>query len=509
MSLCAGLTREQSNALYVQVLEDHDEKAMRQLCKEDLFFLLTIGCKRKDINRDWLYDRCREVEAKPDGMLDLWAREHYKSTLITFGLSIQDILKDPSVTIGIFSHTRPIAKAFLKQIKTELEQNDFLKRLFPDILYETPHREAALWSLDNGIVVKRPTNPKEGTVEAWGLVDGQPTSKHYSRLVYDDVVTRESVTTPDMIKKTNDAWALSLSLGAAGGAIRYIGTRYHFNDTWREIMENEAAVPRIYAATEDGTINGPSVFMDEETLETRRKGGSYTFSCQYLQNPIADSAQGFDEGWLKFYEQIAYDGTKFSSQGMNHYIVCDPAGTKKIKDTGHDFTAFWVVALGRDENYYVVDCVRDRLNLAGRTRVLFELHEKWKPLAVGYERYGMQSDIEHIEDVMNARNYRFDIVELKGPSAKLDRIKRLQPLFEYGRVWLPRRLMRTDAKGAVRDYVKEFVDEEYKDFPVPRHDDMLDSLSRVLDSDLGATFPKATVAVEGRVMKANNSYKVL
>ena len=33
-----------------------------------------------------------------------------------------------------------------------------------------------MWSLDGGLVVKRKSNPKEATVEAWGLVDSQPTS---------------------------------------------------------------------------------------------------------------------------------------------------------------------------------------------------------------------------------------------------------------------------------------------------------------------------------------------
>ena len=43
-------------------------------------------------------------------------------------------------------------------------------------------------------------------------MDGQPTSKHYRRMVYDDVVTRESVTTPEMIKKTTEAWELFRNL---------------------------------------------------------------------------------------------------------------------------------------------------------------------------------------------------------------------------------------------------------------------------------------------------------
>ena len=47
--------------------------------------------------------------------------------------AIQDILKNPEITVGIFSHTRPIAKAFLDQIKNELQDNILLKE-FQDIV---------------------------------------------------------------------------------------------------------------------------------------------------------------------------------------------------------------------------------------------------------------------------------------------------------------------------------------------------------------------------------------
>ena len=95
-------------------------EAVRWLCQADLFYLLVCACKRVDMLNDFAFARCREVEAAPDGYLDLWAREHYKSTIITFGKTIQDILCDPETTFGIFSHTRPIAKAFLRQIMREL-----------------------------------------------------------------------------------------------------------------------------------------------------------------------------------------------------------------------------------------------------------------------------------------------------------------------------------------------------------------------------------------------------
>ena len=101
----------------------------RQLAQSDLFFLLVYVLGRADLNRDWYFERCREVQAAPNGYLDLWGREHGKSSLITFGLTIQDILNDPEITVGIFSYSRPTAKAFLRQIKTEFENNEMLRSL--------------------------------------------------------------------------------------------------------------------------------------------------------------------------------------------------------------------------------------------------------------------------------------------------------------------------------------------------------------------------------------------
>lgn len=491
--ICQGLTRKQSNNLYLEVLQSEDRDALRRLCREDLFFLLTIGCKRKDIDRDWLYDRCREVEANPDGFLDLWAREHYKSTIITFGKSIQDILASHGdnplpkwngreVTISIFSHTRPIAKGFLSQIKTEFERNTFLISLFPDILYKEPQKESPRWSLDLGLRIKRKANSKEETIEAWGLVDGQPTSKHYVIRVYDDVVTKESVTTPEQIKKTTEAWEMSLNLGADGGVARYIGTRYHLYDTYRVMMERGSAIPRVKPATHDGTMEGEPVLHTKEVLSQKRRDmGPYTFGSQMLQNPVADKAMGFKEEWLRYYKTLK------DTRGWNIYIVVDPASKKKKTS---DYTVIEVIGLAPDHNYYLIDAIRDRLNLTQRAQKLFHFHRQYKPLKVGYEEYGLQADIEHVRYEMELQNYRFEIVALGGALAKEDRILKLVPTYEQGRFYMPEELWFTNYEDKRVNYVHEFVEDEYKAFPVAVHDDMLDCRARILDPILGAKFPE-------------------
>ena len=454
---------------------------LRTWAQNDLYFLIRYVLGRPDIERRWLFRRCRDVQSNPDGYLDLWAREHYKSTIITFGLTIQDILRDAEITVGIFSHTRPIAKGFLRQIKREFESNQFLKELFPDIFWTDPHKEAPKWSEDDGIIVKRKGNPKESTVEAWGLVDSQPTAKHFKLRVYDDVVTIESVGSPEMIEKTTERWAMSINLGSDGGRARYIGTRYHFNDTYKVMKDRGAVNVRVFPATDTGTLEGNPVLLSRMRLdEKRRDMGPYVFASQMLLNPIADDAQGFSERWLTYYEG-ENDGA-----GMNTYILVDPASEKK---RGSDYTCMMVIGLGQDGNYYWLDGVRDRLNLTERAHKLMKLHRRWRPEGVGYEKYGMQADIEFIRTVQDSQNYRFSITELGGSMPKNDRIRRLVPIFEEGNFYMPRMMLRTNYEGKTVDLVNAFIHEEFLPFPVGQHDDMLDAMARIEDEKLAKIWP--------------------
>lgn len=463
-------------------LSDAEQRAyLSELGRTDLYFLLRYILKATYGDNDWVFQRCREVQASPNGHLDLWAREHFKSTIITYALTIQDVLNDPEATVGIFSHTRPIAKGFLRQIKREFESNEFLKDLYSDVLWDDPKQQAPKWSEDDGIVVRRTGNPKESTIEAWGLTDGQPTSKHFRIRVYDDTVTRESVTTPEMIKKTTEAWELSQNLGSEGGVSRYIGTRYHFNDSYATMIGRGSVKPRIYPATVNGRFDGTPVLLAPERLvEKRRDMGPYTFGCQMLQDPKADETQGFKREWLKYY------GGKIDHSNMVKVIICDPANEKKATA---DYTSIWVLGFNSDQKIYALDIVRDRLNLTERTAAIFALHRAYHPEQVGYERYGMQSDIEHIKSEMDRRVYNFAITELGGPMPKPDRIRRLIPKFEQGQIILPEKFMRQNYEGRTEDLTRVFVDEEYMAFPVSAHDDMLDALARVCDEKIVATFP--------------------
>ena len=193
---------------------------------------------------------------------------------------------------------------------------------------------------------------------------------------------------------------------------------------------------------------------------------------------------------------------------MNVYIMVDPASgkkNKKLKTKGYkeidqDYTAMVVVGLHSDKNYYVLDMVRDRLNPTQRIDNLIKLHMKWNKLSgkspkVVYEDYSMQSDAYYINKAMGDLNYRFPFVTVGGRMMKEDRIRRLIPLFENNRIYLPRRINCTTVEGEVVELVSELVDNEMVSFPVAKHDDMLDAFSRLLEDDVYVSFPSTNLKV--------------
>ena len=420
-----------------------DLAGIRALALEDRFYLLVKVCRRTDALHPWIYARCREVERDPDNHLDLWAREHYKSTLITFAGIIQEILRDPEITVCIFSHTKGIARKFFRQIKHELETNEVLKQAFPDILWSNPQKEAPRWAEETGLVVKRKGNPKESTLEAWGLVDGQPTSAHYKLRVYNDVVAPESVTTPDQVAKTTAAWELSDNLGAVDGRKWHEGTRYSFADTYQAILERGALKPRIHPATDDGTVDGKPVLLTaDQWAEKKIIQGPAVIACQQLQNPIAGQQAMFNILDLQRYE--------VRPATLNVYILVDPARSMK---KGSANTAIAVIGIDAGRNKYLLDGFNHRMDLKRRWEAVKLIRTAWvnapgiQAVHVGYEAHGAQADLDYFSERMEVENYAFPIEELKWPRdsepSKDDRVQRLGPDFRAHKFFLPALILKS------------------------------------------------------------------
>jgi phage terminase large subunit-like protein len=407
----------------------------------DRFYLLIGLLGRADAMHPWVFDRTREVEADPDGYIDLWARFHFKSTSITTTGAIQEVLCDPEITIAIFSVIKPTAVEFLSQVKNEFETNDRLKETYPDVLYANPRTKGqdgrpAKWSLARGITVKRKGKPKEATIEAHGLIDGQPTGRHFKMHIYDDIVTQDYLS-DEQIRKTTLRWEMADNLGTKDGVRKWIaGTRYHFADTYGIIIERKSAKPRIYPATDDGTLNGKPVLLTAERWAKIKNDQRSTVSAQMLLNPLASGEATFSSLWLRPYDVVP--------RLLNVYILVDPS---KGSGERSDRTAIAVIGIDVAGNKYLLDGVRHRMKLTERWAYTKQFKAKWEAVPgvqmvrVGWERYGKDVELEVIEGLMQTENNYFPIEELNTPRqgghSKDDRIERLEPDVRIGRFFLP------------------------------------------------------------------------
>lgn len=209
-------------------------------------------------------------------------------------------------------------------------------------------------------------------------------------------------------------------------------------------------------------------FYEKQRQELRE----YAFAGQYQQRPAPIGGGEFKVEWLQYYNGVP------NYKEFTRIICVDPADAKGKES---DYSVMAVLGLGADQNIYLLDLTRDRLNIYQREEELFYLHAKYRPsMPVNYEKYGKDADISTLTRAMNTRNYRFSINPVGGSLGKTERIKRLISPMQQRRFWVPHHLVKFDVDGTSYDLIKALI-EEMTMFPKARHDDILDAISRVYD----------------------------
>src|SRR5207244_2741381 len=152
-------------------------------------------------------------------------------------------------------------------------------------------------------------------------------------------------------------------------------------------------------------------------------------AAQMLQNPLAGKENTFDPQSLRPYFM--------RPRTLNVYIMGDPSqGKRKSKSTtgrSSDRTAIAVVGIDSNGNKYLLDGFCHRMRLTERWTRRRELYKKWsgaqgvQHVYVGWERYGLQADLEYFLEKMQAPDeVSFPIIELnwtrEGNESKKSRV---------------------------------------------------------------------------------------
>lgn len=398
----------------------------------------------------------------------------------------------------VASHSlRPLA-AKLSSDTSRLMNSDWYKKIFPNTILEKD-TEFEIRTTQNG---GRLAAAQTGVVGSGG-----------NYLILDDPNKPDEALSDTIRKGTND-WVdntfLSRMDDRTTGRVILVQQRVHENDVTGHLLDKggytlvklpaEAYHPininigrKTYKMEKGDFLHEarlPRQVLDEALIDL----GEYSYAGQYLQEPTPPGGGLFKIAKIKYYDQENFDFTH-----ANGFILCDPAGIGNIgksnnKSKKSDWTAFMVVALADDQNYYLVDIVRDKLNPTERVNRLVDLHREWsahfmKPLKVGYESYALQSDLHYIEQRQKDESYNFPLIPLGGKLAKENRIARLIPDLENQRWYFPHKISYQDSSHRTFDLVAEMIRGEMLTFPVSKHDDCIDALSRIYDEEMYAKFP--------------------
>ena len=319
----------------------------RHLILTDLWFTLYFVVKpfsdeagMKQVNSPFIVQKCREIEeGAKDFTLDVWARFHYKTSILTIAETIQYQLGNPENSTGLISYVAPKAKDFLFSIRQILERDILLHKCFPDVLWEDV-RMAPRWSLDDGIVLKRKSNRQEPSIGAFGLLEGMKTGFHFERRVYDDIITEDIADSVDMMEKVKTKFDSSQNLGKEGGHHRVVGTFYHHNDPLiyvrdkKNLEDSPKYSFRKAPATIDGTANGEPVLLSRDYLDTLK--GDRTFNAQQLCDPTPLEDQELNFEFLQPIER------KFIPKNTFKFMIVDQAGDATTNKTQGDAWAMGI-----------------------------------------------------------------------------------------------------------------------------------------------------------------------
>lgn len=470
---------------------------IRELCEEDflLFCLLILDLP---VNDPFLIARCYEVQDHEDenGMY-LWARDHWKSTLITYARTLWRFTSIYGNRVALFSNSLKLAKPRFKQIKNVMESNPLLHELWPDIFYKNPEKEAVTWSIDDGLFLKGNSMPWP-SLGCFGLVDSMPTGGHYNEKIIDDLVDLKNIGTTFMMEKVKEAYGMADNLGSGDSTIEtVIGTRYKFGDLYEHIMALGQHRVSIIGGEVDNSGNslygGIPVLLSKEALDIKKIKQRHLYHAQILQQPLQQGAAIFKADDLRFYDNEPAIG--------RYYVVADPASDPElaVKADSLDHTVMWLVKACAGKRLYIIDMIRDRIGIKDKWNNLKDWHSRYPIVDTGYEEFATQKDREYFNQKMEDERFYFKITPLKNNrGSKPERIGILSEYFSDGRIYLPRNIMRLTKNRGVVDLISEFINDEFMKYPMSQYDDMLDALAKV--SEMNIIYP------EGEAEKEEKTY---
>lgn len=255
------------------------------------------------------------------------------------------------------------------------------------------------------------------------------------------------------------------------------------------IIEDEEDMRRDVLRRQIGESVVPDLFTTEDYLKIKALTENDVWLAAYKGVPPGEDGARFKDKWLKSTDI----DPEWAKSNLSIYLLGDPAGSINVSS---DYSAFFIVGCDENKNFFILDGIRERLELKDRWIKYRDLWKKWRPMEAWYEQYGASSDLDYFKERQEDEKIFFDIKNsaylnhtgrkrLEGAKGEKEvRIERLIPQMSEGR-WFYRDniVQERNIGGSLERYepVAEMMTDEMSDWPSAKNDDCLDAISRIND----------------------------
>jgi predicted phage terminase large subunit-like protein len=387
---------------------------------------------------------------------------HTKSEFASYLLPAWFLGRNPSGKIIQTSHTAELAVGFGRKVRN-LVGSRMYQEIFPGVGLQADSKAAGRWNTSDG-----------GEYFAIG-VGGAVTGKGADLLIIDDPHSEQEGQSIDgAVFDRVYEWYTSgpRQRLQPGGAIVIVMTRWHKRDLTGQIVRtsieregmDEWEVIELPAILPSGNALWPGFWKMEELEKLKAELPVAKWQAQYQQSPTSEESAIVKREWWKEWEHEKPPECEFVIQSWD---------TAFLKTQRADFSACttWGVFYRDDDdgkkaaNIILLNAFKERMEFPALKKAAFNSWTRWKP-----DAFIVEGKAAGMPLIFELRAMGIPVQEYT-PSRGNDKIARVNAvadLFASGIVWRPQ-----------KRFAEEVV-EEFAEFPVGEHDDLVDSSTQAL-----------------------------
>jgi len=259
------------------------------------------------------------------------------------------------------------------------------------------------------------------------------------------------------------------------GSALFISTPKGYN--WFQRLFEDAQSREGWATWTLPTSSNPLVPKSELDI-AKEEVGSFLYSQEYEAQFIEATGGLIKPQYFKYYKDAVV--TEFDKIGNyidrrvlrfddkqiyedDTYKITTVDLAVSTKETA-DYTVICTATISKDNDIFVEDVIRDRIEAPDLIPVLQNIYDNYKPSFIGIEKTGYQ-----LAMVQLARRSGLPIKELRADRDKVARAYPLSAKMEAGKIYFPRQKVW---------YAN--LERELLQFPAGEHDDQVDALAYIV-----------------------------